>query len=124
MFNTCLAQEQKDGMTYKITQSIISSINVTDFEIRLNKEGQSELSKIDFSKYNFIMLGDHGVKIPIIPSTMSFRPPDVFVYCYEKTIVLSDKIPFQVKHIDKNDYRLVELKKELEKLNPFIRSTP
>ncbi len=47
---------------------------------------------------------------------MSLRPPDIFVYEKGNSIVISNKIKLQTKHIDKEDSNLKELKVALKKI--------
>ncbi len=116
VFNNCQSQENKRELIYTIEKNIVESIDEDNFEIILNKEGVDILSKLDFSQYHYIVIGSYERKIPIIPSTMSLRPPNVFVYKKGNSIVISNKIQLQTKHLDKEDSNLKELKAALKKI--------
>ena len=116
IFNNCQSQEHKKELIYNIEKSIVESVDKNNFEIVLNKHGIELLSKLDFSQYNFITIDSCEIKIPIIPHTMSFKPPNIFIYAKESSIVLDTKIQLQTKHLNEDGGNLKQLLKALERL--------
>lgn len=110
----CNSSDSNNEMTFKIKKEMVAYFDNEKFEIHLNKNALKTIMEVDFSKYHFIEIENFSEKIPILDNTMSFRPPDVFIYRTQNQICFMGSIELKISHIDPCDHRIIELRKIFE----------
>lgn len=102
---------QPKGRIFVLEDSMIQSFDVILFEVTLTEAAKKQCRETDFSAYNFIGLTDTAYVFPLIETTMSFRPSEIFVYRKAKQITTkTGTLRFMASHLRKNDQRLLGLK--------------
>lgn len=114
--NSCIAQESSKLMTYTITDEMILNFDPNTFEIILTDAAKKDLFEVDFLEYGYVDFERFDSKVILIESTMSFRPPDIFIYKYQSTIFFRPGvIKIEIGHLENNDPMVLELKRILTK---------
>lgn len=102
---------QPESRIFVLEDSMIQSFDVILFEVTLTEAAKKQCKEIDFSVYNFIGLTDSAHVFPLIETTMSFRPSEIFVYRKAKQITTeTGALTFMASHLPKDDQRLLGLK--------------
>lgn len=110
ILTSCLTKGQNANMVFSINKSMIDSFDFERYEILLNDAAEKKCQNIDFSKYNYVSIEGFSEKIPIIQSTMSFRPPKIFIYVTGGKLCIKGSIKLQTYHLKNSDKQLTEIR--------------
>lgn len=101
---------QNTDMVFNINKSMVDSFNFEKLEIQLNDDAEKNCQNIDFSKYNYVSIEGYSEKIPLVNSTMSFRPPNIFIYVTEGKLCAKGSVKLQTDHLKSSDKRIAEIR--------------
>lgn len=109
ILTSCLTKGQNANMVFNINKSMVDSFDFERYEIHLNDAAEKKCQDIDFSRYNYISIEGFSEKIPIIQSTMSFRPPSIFIYVTAGKLCNKGSIKLQTYHLKNSDKHLTKI---------------